>query len=92
MKLFFNKNKQKKKVRKCLRRVKEFLRRFDLASGKYLSIFHGFFARIFRVSHFAQAINFPGRFQGKVHPRKVNKTNKETTRLIKKNDLDTLWK
>ena len=35
------------------------------------------FLGLVRVSHFAQAISFTERPQGKVHPRKVNKTNKK---------------
>ena len=38
--------------------MKELLCRFDLANGKYLSIFLGVFARIVKVTHFAQVINF----------------------------------
>ena len=32
--------------------------RFDLTNGKYLSIFLGAFARIAKVTHFAQVTNF----------------------------------
>ena len=58
MKLFFNEKKQNKckEMPKCIC-MKEFLRRFDLANGKYLSIFLGVFARIVKVTNFAQVIN-----------------------------------
>ena len=54
----------KRKVRTCLKCVKEFLRRFDLENGKYLLIFLGVFAEIIKVAHFAQAINFRERTHG----------------------------
>ena len=47
----------KRKVRNCLKYAKRFLRRLDLANGKYLSIFLGVFARIVKVTHFAQVIS-----------------------------------
>ena len=47
----------KRKIRKYLKYVKEFSRRFDLAIGKYLSIFLGVFERIVKVTHFAQVIS-----------------------------------
>ena len=68
-----------RKVRKCLKCVKEFLRRFDLANEKYLSIFQGVFARIVKVTHFAQVINFCERAHGKIHLRKIDKNNREFT-------------
>ena len=48
-------------------------RRFDLANGKYLSLFLEVFARMVKVTHFAQVINFPERAQVKIHLRKVDK-------------------
>ena len=51
---------------KCLMRVKEYSPRFDLANEKYLSIFLRVCARIVKVTHFAQVINFPERAHGKV--------------------------
>ena len=41
----------KRKVRKCLKCVKQSSRRFDLANGKYLSILLGLFARIVKITH-----------------------------------------
>ena len=54
-------------------------RRFDLANGKYLSLFLEVFARMVKVTHFAQVINFPKRAQVKIHLRKVDKNNREYT-------------
>ena len=54
-------------------------RRFDLANGKYLSLFLEVFARMVKVTHFAQVINFPERAQVKIHLRKVDKNNREYT-------------
>ena len=71
--VIFQWKQNKGKVRKCLKCVREFLRRFDLANGKYLSIFLGVFARITKVTHFAQVINFRERIYDKVHPSKVDK-------------------
>ena len=48
----------KRKIRKCLKYVKEFWRRFDSANGKYFSIFIGAFARIVKVTHFAHVASF----------------------------------
>ena len=53
--------------------MKEFWRRFDLADEKYLASFLGVFARIVKVAHFAQIINFSKRAQGKDSPSKVNR-------------------
>ena len=64
---------------KCLKCVKEFSRRFDLVNVKYLSIFLGFFARIVKVTHFAQVVKFLERGHGKIDPRKVDKSNREST-------------
>ena len=64
---------KQKKVKKCLKCMKEFWRRFDLADEKYLSSFLGAFARIVEVTHFAQIIDFSERAQGKDSPRKVNR-------------------
>ena len=59
-----------RKVRKCLKRVKEFLRRFDLGNGKYLSIFLGVIARIAKATHSSQVINFSKGPTGKfIHVR-----------------------
>ena len=58
--------------------MKEFSRRFDLANRKYLSIFLEVFARIVKVTHFIQVINFRERVHGKIHPRKVDKNNRES--------------
>ena len=69
---YFSVKTNKGKVRKCLKCVREFLRRFDLANGKYLSIFLGVFARITKITHFAQVINFRERIYDKVHPSKVD--------------------
>ena len=69
----------KRKVRKCFKCVKEFLGRFDLANWKYLSIFLGAFARIVKVTHFAQVMNFRERIHGKTDSRNVDKNNREST-------------
>ena len=45
----------KRKVRKCLKCVKEFSRRFDLENEEYMSIFLGVFGKIVKVTHFPQA-------------------------------------
>ena len=66
-----------RKVRKCLKCVKEFSRGFDLANGKYMSIFLGFFARI--VTDSAQFMNLRERAHGEIHPHKVDKNNGEST-------------
>ena len=47
VKLFFN----KRNVKKCLKYVKEYSRRYDSANGKYLSIFLRVFARIVKITH-----------------------------------------
>ena len=54
MSSYFSMSTNKREVRKCLRCVKEFSHRFDLANGKYLSIFLGVFARIIKAKHFAK--------------------------------------
>ena len=41
-----------------------------------------FFARIVQITHFAQVINFRERVHGKIHPRKVDKSNRESTFLL----------
>ena len=79
MSSYFSIKTKKRKVRKCLKCVKEFLHRFDFANGKYLSIFLGVFARIVRVTHFAQAINYCERAHGKIYPCKADKNNREFT-------------
>ena len=73
MSSYFSMRTNKGKIRKYLKCVREFLRRFDLANGKYLSIFLGVFARITKVTHFTQVINFRERIYDKVHPSKVDK-------------------
>ena len=65
MSSYFSMKTNKRKVRKCLNCVKEFSGRFDLANGKYSSIFLGVFARIVKVTHFRQVINFRERAHGK---------------------------
>ena len=52
MSRYFSTKTNKRKVRKCLKCVKEYSHRFDLANGKYLSIFLGVFAKIGKVTHF----------------------------------------
>ena len=54
--------------------MKEFSRRFDLANVSFL----GVFARIVKVTHFAQVINFREIPHGKIHPHKVDKNNRES--------------
>ena len=53
--------------------VKEFLHRFDLRNGKYFSIFQGAFARIVKVTHFAQVISFFKMTHRRIHTCKVDK-------------------
>ena len=65
--------------------MKEFLRRFDLANGNYLSVFLGIFARIVKVTHFAQVAKFRERANRKMHPRKVGKNNREPTFFCQQN-------
>ena len=79
MSCYFSMKRNKRKVRKSINCMKEFSRRFDLAYRKYLSIFLRVFARIVKVTHFAQIINFRERSHGKIHPRKVDKNNREST-------------
>ena len=50
-----------------------------MANGNFLSIFPGFFSRIVKVTHFFQVINFRKRAHGKIHPRKLDKNNREST-------------
>ena len=57
--------------------MKGFSRRFDLSNRKYLSL--EVFTRIAKVTHFAQVINFRDTAQGKIHPRRVDKNNREFT-------------
>ena len=42
----------------------------------------GVFARIVKVTDFTQVINFHERTQWKIHPRKVDKNNKESMNLL----------
>ena len=70
------------KAMKCLKCVKEFSRRSDLVNGKYLSVFLGVFARIFKVTHFSKVINVCEQAHGKFHPRKVGKNNRESLFLF----------
>ena len=72
----------KRKSWKCLKCVKEFSRKFYLANWKFLSIFLGVFARIAKVAHFAQVINFRERVHRKTHPCKVDKNNRESAFLF----------
>ena len=46
-----------------------------------LSIFLGVFARIVKVTHFTQVINFRDKSHGKIHLREVDKNNRESTFL-----------
>ena len=55
---YFSMKINKQKGRKCLRCVKEFSHRFNLANGKYLPIFLMGFTRIVKAAHFAQVIDF----------------------------------
>ena len=73
MSSYFSMKANKRKVWKCLKCVNEFSRRFDLANGKYLSIFLEVFARIVKITHFAQVINVHERAYGKIHLHKVDK-------------------
>ena len=56
----------------------KFSHRSDLVNG----IFARVFARIVKVTDFAQVINFRERTQGKIHPRKVNKNKRDSTNLL----------
>ena len=77
---YFSIKANKRKVRKYLKYVKEFLLRFGLANGKYLSIFVVVFARNVKVSHFLHVINFRERAHGKIHQCKVVRNKGESTR------------
>ena len=68
----------KRKVRKSLRCVKEFSRRFDLTNG----IFARGFARTVKVTDFAQVINFREKAHRKIHPQKEDKSNRESMNLL----------
>ena len=72
----------KRKSWKCLKCVKEYSRRFYLANWKFLSIFLGIFARIAKVAHFAQVINFREIARRKTHPCKVDKNSRESAFLF----------
>ena len=85
MSSYFSVKTSKRKVRKYLKCMKEFLRRFDLANGNYLSVFLGIFARIVKVTHFAQVAKFRERANRKMHPRKVGKNNREPTFFCQQN-------
>ena len=63
----------KRKVRKYLKSMKTFSRKFDSANRKYLSVFPEVFERIFKVSHFAQVINFRTIEQNKYFTLKIVK-------------------
>ena len=63
----------------CLKWVKEYSRRSDLANEKYSSIFLGIFERIVKVTHFGQFINFCERAHGTTHPCKVDENNRKST-------------
>ena len=87
--VIFSMKTKKRKVTKRLKCVKEFSSRFRLANEKYLSIFLRVFARIVKVTHFAQIINCPKRAHGKVHPRKMNRQiDKDGNRQISNNDKE----
>ena len=58
-----------------------FSRRFDLLENIF-SIFQGVFARIVKVTHLAQVINFREMAHGKIRQRKVDKNNSESTFLL----------
>ena len=60
----------KRKVWKCLKSVKEFSCRFDLAI--FLSILGGVLQNLSRLSIFLEML------LGKIHPRKVDKSNRES--------------
>ena len=69
----------KRKVRKWLKREKIFSCRFEMANAKYFPIFPEVFARIAKVKHLAQVINFRERAHEKTHLRKVDKNKREAT-------------
>ena len=56
MSSFFLMKANQRKVRECLKWVKEFWRRFDFANLEIFSIFLGVFVRIVKVTHFAQPL------------------------------------
>ena len=58
--------------------MKEFSRRSDLTNETYLSVFLGVFARIVKVTDFAQVINFREWAHGKILPSKIDKNNRES--------------
>ena len=79
MSSYFLTKTNKRKVRKWLKREKIFSRRFEMANAKYFPIFPEVFARIVKVTHLAQVINFRERAHEKTHLRKVDKNKREAT-------------
>ena len=79
MSSYFLTKTNKRKVRKWLKREKIFSRRFEMANAKYFPIFPEVFARIVKVTHLAQVINFRERAHEKTHLCKVDKNKREST-------------
>ena len=79
-------------MRKCLKCVKKFSRRFDLGNVKYLSIFLRVFARIVKVTHFAQVINFRERAHGKIHEIKQNEMKRKLQEIKQSRDKTEIGK
>ena len=79
MSSYFLTKTNKRKVRKWLKREKIFSRRFDMANAKHFPIFPEVFARIVKVRHLAQVINFRERAHEKTLLRKVDKNKREST-------------
>ena len=66
----------KRKVWKCFKSVMEFSGNWLSESEIYVN-FLGVFARIVKFTHFAQVMNFREVSHGMIHPRKLNKKNRE---------------
>ena len=68
---YFSMKKNRTKVRKCIRCVKEFPHRFDLANGKYMSIFLRAFVKTVKDAHSAQVIPIFDEFHVKNWKQKI---------------------
>ena len=71
---------------------KEISRRFDLWNVKYLSIFLRVFARIVKVTHLAQVINFRDRAHGKIHEIKRNEMKRTLQEIKQSRDKTEIGK
>ena len=71
--VIFQGKQKEEKLLNALRTWRNFCVDLTLQFEIYLSIFLGVFARIVKVTYFAQVVNFSERVHRKVHPRKVNR-------------------